>query len=350
MMKKIFIFLGVIIFILLVISLILSSLLSQKKPKTTQTAPSSQTPSLSPSSASSNVPTAIKNILPYKTADFTIDYSVQQDKYVITKKNPSADNQINNWLKENNLQDKITTTNSIFMNDFTPITPTQATKNLLIEFINSFINNYAINSSPTVNPLPTPLPSQILSPTKKPKNPASTPKPQPSGLVYYPQCSGDYDNYPLPGGCTICQAGCGSTTAAMILASYVDQKYDPENVADLYGKNGYTLGCGGSGYSEPKSLFENMGLKTSDYILADYDGVTVDQVADDFRKYLNAGWTLFTLARFNAGGHYFWITGIDQNDNVLAYDPYYGRLTIPPFNENQYYPNPKYRVVFGVKK
>ena len=44
------------------------------------------------------------------------------------------------------------------------------------------------------------------------------------------------------------------------------------------------------------------------------------------------------------------ICNIDENNNVWAYDPYYGRLSATPFNENRYYPFPKYRVAFGVKK
>lgn len=284
---------------------------------------------------------------------------------MITKKNPLADSQIRNWIKENNLEDKITANNTIVVNDFVEgtnlpnnlpmlVTPTQSPINLFVELMNIFLSqNMNISSSSSdlsTSPPPILSPSQQLSPTKRPKNPASTPKSQPSGLVYYPQCSGDYDDYPLPDGCTICAAGCGSTTAAMILASYVDKKYDPENVADLYGQKGYTLGCAGSSYIDAKSLFSSYGLKTSDYIIANNDGYTINEVADELKKYIKADWTIFMLARFEAGGHYFWIVNIDTKNNVLAYDPFYGRLTIPPFNENQYYPNPKYRVAFGVKK
>ena len=96
-------------------------------------------------------------------------------------------------------------------------------------------------------------------------------------------------------------------------------------------------------------MFESLGLKTSDFIIYS-SGNIIDEVAKDIRNYIKAGWTVFTLANSVYWGHYFWIVDIDSNNNVLAYDPWYGRLTAPPLNENQYYPYPKYRVAFGVKK
>lgn len=361
MMKKKLLFLGAVLIVLLLISIVLSALLSPKKQEKKQNIPYSTQPSLIPTYPLT-IPEVIRNSLPYKTKDFTIDYSIQQDKYVVTRKTPLADVKINQWLTENNLEDKINSKNIILINDFaegtrlptlpSSTTPTQTPGELLVEFINIFFGSYDnINSSSTnlsISPSTTPFLSQTVSPTKKPKKPKKENTPV-SGFVYYPQCDGDYDDYPLPGGCTICYAGCGSTTAAMILASYIDRKYDPENVADIYGQRGYRLDCGGSNYLQAKALFESLGLKTSDFIIYS-SGNIIDEVAKDIRNYIKAGWTVFTLANSVYGGHYFWIVDIDSNNNVLAYDPWYGRLTAPPLNENQYYPYPKYRVAFGVKK
>ena len=118
----------------------------------------------------------------------------------------------------------------------------------------------------------------------------------------------------------------------------------------MYKSRGYLLSCAGSSYYDAKSLLESLGLKTTDYITFNYS--TADQAAGDLRKFINAGWTFFTLASFkdNGGGHYFWITDIDQQGNIWAYDPYYGRFEAPPLNENSRYPFPKYRIAFGVKK
>ena len=96
-------------------------------------------------------------------------------------------------------------------------------------------------------------------------------------------------------------------------------------------------------------MFQSLGLKTTDYLVFNLE--KSDTVVPDLRKYLNAGWTFFTLANFrdNGGGHFFWITDIDNQGNIFAYDPYYGRYEIP-YNENSRYPYPLYRVAFGVKK
>jgi hypothetical protein len=174
-----------------------------------------------------------------------------------------------------------------------------------------------------------------------------------NGLVYYPQCSGPYDNYPLPSGCTICKAGCGPTTVAMILSSYYSQSYTPPKVvSDVY--RGHYVGCEGSNFYSAFQILGNTqtyGLKVSDYW--SYNRETINgKIASEFRSYIDNGWTLFTLANFgesDARGHFFWIIDIDSNNNVWAFDPYYGRFQIP-FNENKYGIYPKYRYVFGVRK
>ena len=82
-----------------------------------------------------------------------------------------------------------------------------------------------------------------------------------------------------------------------------------------------------------------------------FDAEKSETVVPDLKKYLDSGWTFFALANFCEGGcgHYFWITDIDNKDNIWAYDPAYGRYEIP-YNENSRYPFPLYRLAFGVKK
>ncbi|PIY69434.1 hypothetical protein COY90_00675 [Candidatus Roizmanbacteria bacterium CG_4_10_14_0_8_um_filter_39_9] len=152
-------------------------------------------------------------------------------------------------------------------------------------------------------------------------------------------------------GCNICQAGCGPTTVAMILSSYVDKKNTPPYVVDIYKDIG-AAACGtGLGYA--KEVIVSGGAKTSDYILPYTDKqYLASEVASEFRSYIKNGWTIFALASYcDAGcGHYFWITDVDEKGNILAYDPYYGKNSTPPINENSRNPFPKYLAAFGVKK
>ena len=172
---------------------------------------------------------------------------------------------------------------------------------------------------------------------------------KPSGLVYYAQCNG-YGKISLPSGCTLCQSGCGPTTVAMIASSYLGSEYDPQRIVNLYQQKGYFLGCGGSTPSNAKAAIESLGLKTTTYM--SYGEETADRVAPDFKKYIDAGWTIFAYGDFKegpTGGHFFWVTDV-KGGNIYAYDPYYGKSTSPPINENDRYPFPKYKGAFGVKR
>ena len=171
---------------------------------------------------------------------------------------------------------------------------------------------------------------------------------QSGGLTYYAQCNG-YGDLALPSGCNLCRSGCGPTTVAMIAASYLGSQYNPKTIVDLYKDKGFFLGCGGSYVADAKAAIESLGLRTTSYMAYNLD--TADRVATDFKKYIDAGWTIFTLANFrpDGGGHYFWVTEVKGN-NIYAYDPYYGKSSTPPIDENSRYPFPKYRLAFGVKK
>ncbi len=172
-----------------------------------------------------------------------------------------------------------------------------------------------------------------------------------SNFIYYPQCDGPYDNISLPGGCNVCSSGCGPATVAMILSSYINKSFTPPAVINLYKNNNMYAGCDGTKITDAQIIMQQNGLKTTDLLILTSN--TPDETLSDFKSYLQNGWTLFTLARYCANGcsHYFWITNIDNNNNVWAYDPFYGRKTLPPpFDENQYSPYPQYRAAFGVKK
>jgi len=186
------------------------------------------------------------------------------------------------------------------------------------------------------------------------------------GLIYYPQCKGPYDNYPLPRGGTLCEAGCGPTTVAMILASYVDKKINPPLIVEEYRKKGYYLGPSGSSYSHARNILESYNLKIAP-IFEDNRKRTIDQIMTEFgkivRNYQKSGWTFFALADFCdprpckknpkltcTCGHYFWIIKIDESLNIWAYDPDYDIKLPKPINHKVRYPFPKIRVLSAVKK
>ncbi len=227
-------------------------------------------------------------------------------------------------------------------------TPTPANYDFLLHLLNTFINPGTMQQSSFdfTTSSATLFPSSILQ-----QNLSSTINPLSSSFTYYPQCDGIFDNLPLPNGCTLCRAGCGPTTLAMILSSYVDKKFTPDVVVNLYKQNGYYAGCDGTKITDAMNIATQNGLKTTDLLV--YDGRNNDNAIQDFKAYINSGWTIFTLARYCAAGcrHFFWITNVDSQNNVWAYDSFYGRKRLPPpFNENQYYPFPQYKFAFGVKK
>jgi hypothetical protein len=179
--------------------------------------------------------------------------------------------------------------------------------------------------------------------------------PDVNGLIYYPQCEGPYDNYPLPRGGTLCEAGCGPTTVAMILASYVDKKINPPLVVEEYRKKGYYLGPDGSYYSDAKKILKSYNLKIAP-IFEDNQKRTIDQIMTEFgeivKNYQNYGWTFFALANFckNGCGHYFWIIKIDESLNIWAYDPAYDIKLPKPINHKVRKFSPRIRVLLAVKK
>jgi len=299
----------------------------------------------------SNLPIDISTITPVETEDFKLQYSPKLNKIVVERKTPQAEEQFINWASQNQLFQLIENPDLTLIvdqgknpDDFNP----------LLEFLNIFMNfGQGVVSSTQNLPIGQVTPfltsNPQLNPTSNPNVfPYSTPLTLSGEKVYYAQCNG-YGNLSLPSGCTLCQAGCGPTTVAMIAASYLGSNYNPKTIVDTYKSKGYLLGCDGSRYSDAKQVFQSLGLKTTDYLV--FNAEKSDTVIPDLRKYLNAGWTFFTLARFCEGcsGHFFWITNIDSQDNIWAYDPYYGRYKIP-YNENSRYPYPLYRLAFGVKR
>lgn len=357
-MKKIYLIIaGAFLILLVVISIFLS--LGKKTATTTQTNTPFPTDVPLPESArqfgQEQTPTGAKNLIqetvnsddistipPVETKDFKLQYSPRLDKLVVEKKTANAEAEFEIWADQNELPMIVGDPNLVLMVDLGR-NPDEV--NILIEFLSLFVNLGRGVGSP-INSQTTPTTSTVQISNSSLSS--SNGSPGNINFTYFPQC-GDLGNISLPDGCDLCSAGCGATTVSMIASSYLGGGYDPRSIVNMYESKNYLLGCDGSRYSDAHELLKSFGLKTTDYIV--FDSEKSDTVVPQLRKYLNAGWTFFTLASFceKGCGHYFWITDIDDQGNIFAYDPAYGRYQIP-YNENSRYPYPLYRLAFGVKR
>ena len=360
-MKKIYLVIaGAFLFLLIVTSM----LLSLKKKSVINNQKSSPFPTSVPGQEKTVLPqitpppnSTLSTIEPVETLDFKAAYVPAFNKIVVEKKTPQAEELFNQWVDQNQLDEIINNKNDVLFTDEKIIpTPSDSIHKLenklknffqLMDDLNSIGGGTDNNQSPATNS-PTPAKKNDRSPKPSPSTNATTGQSGNQSLTYYAQC-GDLGNLSLPDGCTLCNAGCGPTSVAMIASSYLGPKYDPKVIVDLYGTNGYLLGCDGSRYTDAHELLKSLGLKTTDYLV--FDSEKAETVVPELRKYLDSGWTFFALASFceSGCGHYFWITDIDGQGNIFAYDPAYGRYEIP-YNENSRYPYPLYRLAFGVKK
>jgi len=328
-----------------------------------------------------------KTILPIISPEFTLDYSDPLQKYVVTMKSDEAGNtgvsqqayaqwQGNNpsyvpLLPQENVimaQQSVEELNKALdyaeKNKLSSEQQFKKNNDTLLSIINTLFAPIVVPSVSITIPPPSPKPSasptiptpggKKPTPKKSQSTTPSTPPSPPSGTyTYYSQCSGPYDALPLPEGCTICAAGCGPTSVAMILSSYVDKSLTPPKMVDLMSKAGVRIGCYGSYVSEIYSYLSGRGdIKVSSFIIPSGGQLLEKDVAKDFRGYTQSGWTIFVLANFkqDGGGHYFWVTDVNENGDILAYDPYYGKQQTPPISENRYAPAPYYRFAFAIKK
>ena len=309
----------------------------------------------------------LRSVLPIYAPDFSLGYSQRLQKYVLTTQNGAGEQSYNEWLAQNpsysdELQNTIVTKQTIKeldsaldyakKNELTPEKKAQQDAKIFTDTLNILINLPFLFMQSSTSPEESLTPTlSIPTPTTNLKSPVSNLSP--TNYTYYSQCSGPYDNVPLPQGCTMCDAGCGPTSVAMILSSYIDKSLTPPKTVEIMKAKGARIGCFGSYISEIYSYLKGRGdLKISDFIIPSEKGLTAAEVAKDLQGYTKSGWTVFVLANFktNGGGHYFWVTDVNDNGDILAYDPYYGKQQTPPISENRYSPAPYYRYAFAIKK
>jgi len=330
----------------------------------------------------------IKNGMVYKTENLKISYSSTLKKFIFNRKTHLAQMEIDQWAREEDVLDQIdnpdmfidstdvvahqdaplpTTQSDVRTRRDEPLTisPTSTSTyqgdetsqilNLFSELLGQY-TNIPLNNTIDSNINQTPSPSQITPIT--PISPYSqiTPIITLDNLVYYQQSGGPYDKYPLPQGCILQKAGCGPTTAAMVLSSWVNPGFDPPKTVDYYQSQNFTIGCNGSNIENLQKTLRNHGLKTTP--IAGLNRGVANQVIEVFKKYLQDGYTAVVLAHYadnspkcGTCGHFFWVVDVDVNNDIWALDVFYGRRQKPqPFNENSLYPYPKYIATFGVKK
>lgn len=160
--------------------------------------------------------------------------------------------------------------------------------------------------------------------------PTITPVPytQPSGnYVYYSQK--DYKTTPYGAGCTIYDSGCGPTTLAMILSTYLGSNWTPPVVAS-------TLLSSQSCQTYPSALITALNqegfnarwlFSTDPQIMTDAQKTTIRNKIRNDRAIIVAGANLSWLDKYGvlqSTGHYFWITDIDENGTIYVMDPWYG--------------------------
>jgi len=322
----------------------------------------------------------LNNFIPYDTEDFSIDYSSILNKYIVATKGGNGESAFSHWAKENSLLDTLNNKNIAIISNKTiqevhtllppELQPTQDPQentstqqkqiSLLLNLFNVF---FSIPDTATMSfnyDVPTPTPTAYLQPSifnppfsSFPSSSQPSTNPQTGGdYIYFSQCEEPYREYPLTSSKTICQCGCGPTTVSMILSSYLGRSITPPDVVEIYKSQGRAQ-CGTS-LGSAKKIMGEQGVKISDYIVPyNENGYKIEDVANDMKSYVKNGWTIFVLASFSSSSsqnHFFWITNIDDQNNVFAYDPYYGSGKIPPINQNGRYPYPKYLAAFGVRK
>lgn len=200
-------------------------------------------------------------------------------------------------------------------------------------------------ATPTNPPAPpSPSGTTTLAPTAPPA--------QAGNLRYFNQCDPafqvqSYGNCQKDGETVpfLCAAGCVPTSLAQVIASYADSAYTPIRAANAMLASPAVLSCNGS---SSQGQIRVLNGYTASIERTDIISSSGDLAADAARlkPFFSQGWTALARIAYkrtmntNTRGHYVWITQIDTNNNILAYDPYFVNDSImgpgarPPINLN----------------
>jgi hypothetical protein len=217
----------------------------------------------------------------------------------------------------------------------------------------NFMVARAINQMPTIKlgvfyPAANRTPSPAVNPQAYRQNQASS-RTDANGnpiirLIYFSQRDPAWKDFPgrFP---DILRCGCGPTTAAQILAGYLDKSgdpfngpYNPPGVWNAINAIGAQLNSScGVEITYLQKVLNNYGFNTHLYNLPTTNKYLVEQ---EFKRWTDAGNLVIAMMRINGIGHYTLITSVDANGTPWVYDAYYG-FSQPfhpqPVETNRYY-------------
>lgn len=136
--------------------------------------------------------------------------------------------------------------------------------------------------------------------------------------IYFNQADPRWASYPYPSptkpGATIKSGGCGATTAAMIVSSFVSTIY-PNQMGDIFRKNGFRVN-GGTSETAFCWIAKNWGLKCR----------VTSYIADCVNYVKNGGMAIChcyddNYDLFSTGGHYIVISEV-RDSKLVVFDPY----------------------------
>lgn len=134
--------------------------------------------------------------------------------------------------------------------------------------------------------------------------------------IYYNQGDKRWSNYPYPSNlypkATIRSSGCAPTAAAMVISSFVKTVY-PNEMADLFKKNGFRAATG-TDSNAFNWIAKQYGLEMKKTVY----------IADAI-ECLKRGGMVVALCKagslFSTGGHFIVLSEI-RGDNLVVFDPY----------------------------
>lgn len=180
---------------------------------------------------------------------------------------------------------------------------------------------------PTVTPIPkfkatsTPTPAPTYSPTPSP-SPTISPSPTPrkASLVYYSQRDPQWQDayFTCSDGKIVAFAnkGCGETSVAMLLSTYVSGSYTPAVVKETWFTD--PVYCGGTGISRLMDVLGSQGFSFR-------RGVSETALKD----FVRSGSVALVTILFDGVEHQTIATGVDGNGNFIFMDPWFGPNSTP---------------------
>lgn len=124
-------------------------------------------------------------------------------------------------------------------------------------------------------------------------------------------------------GSTICKAGCGPTSFAMMATALLGREILPSDTVDVAGRAGIYIAGSGSSWDVTRVLADHYGLQ--------YEHIDTSRstVVEDVSRYLREGWMIHSsgggsygsgAAPYSVGGHYVGIRGITSDGKWLIAD------------------------------